>query len=61
MKVKLGMKLNISLGWKKKNTQQITNLQKLINTANITSAVYNNILIRQIHDVQLECFFPTFP
>lgn len=45
----------------KKNTQQITNLQKLINTANITSAEYDNILIRQIHDVQLECFFPTFP
>lgn len=45
----------------KKNTQQITNLQKLINTANITSAEYDNILIRQIHDVQLECFSPTFP
>lgn len=45
----------------KKNTQQIRNLQKLTNTANITNAEYNNILVRQIHGVQLECFSPTFP
>lgn len=57
MNIKLGMKLSISLEWKK-STQQISNLQKLTKATNSTHAENNDILIKRIHGEQLECFLP---